>query len=153
MASLTQWTWVWANSRRLEGQGSLMCCSPRGCKESDMMEQLNNNNVDPYVFSSFFYNSSNTQINVTVKAGPYYCIFFCFWPHWRCEGCGALVPPPGIKPMPPALGAWSLNHWSSREVPILLLFVLLATFTECFLPNRYCGKYITHIISLNLHKP
>ena len=27
-----------------EGQGSLACCSPWGCKESDMMEQLNNNN-------------------------------------------------------------------------------------------------------------
>ena len=25
-----------------EGQGSLVCCSPRGCKESDMTEQLNN---------------------------------------------------------------------------------------------------------------
>ena len=24
-----------------DGQGSLMCCSPRGCKESDMTEQLN----------------------------------------------------------------------------------------------------------------
>ena len=25
-----------------DGQGSLACCSPRGCKESDMTEQLNN---------------------------------------------------------------------------------------------------------------
>ena len=24
-------------------QGSLVCCSPRGCKESDMIEQPNNN--------------------------------------------------------------------------------------------------------------
>ena len=28
-----------------EGQGSLKCCSPRGCKESDTTELLNNNNV------------------------------------------------------------------------------------------------------------
>ena len=27
-----------------EGQGSLMCCSPSGRKESDTTEQLNNNN-------------------------------------------------------------------------------------------------------------
>ena len=27
-----------------EGQGSLACCSPGGCKESDTTEQLNNNN-------------------------------------------------------------------------------------------------------------
>ena len=30
-----------------EGQGSLACCSPWGCKELDMTEQLNkNNNID-----------------------------------------------------------------------------------------------------------
>ena len=27
-----------------EGQGSLACCSPWGCKELDTTEQLNNNN-------------------------------------------------------------------------------------------------------------
>ena len=27
-----------------EGQGSLACCSPQGCKEFDMTERLNNNN-------------------------------------------------------------------------------------------------------------
>ena len=28
-----------------------------------------------------------------------------------------LVSQPGIKPRPPALGAWSLSHWTTREVP------------------------------------
>ena len=28
-----------------EGQGSPLCCSPWGCKESDMTEQLNNKNI------------------------------------------------------------------------------------------------------------
>ena len=32
VASLTQWTWVWANSRDSEGQESLSCCSPWGCR-------------------------------------------------------------------------------------------------------------------------
>ena len=31
MASLTQWTWVWANSRK-QWTGSLVCCSPWGDK-------------------------------------------------------------------------------------------------------------------------
>ena len=35
VASLTQWTWVWANSGDSEGQGSLACCSPWGHKELD----------------------------------------------------------------------------------------------------------------------
>ena len=43
MVSPTQWTWVWANSGRNWGQGSLVCCSPCGLKESDMTEWLNNN--------------------------------------------------------------------------------------------------------------
>ena len=42
MASSTQWTGVKGDS---EGQGSLACCSPWGCKELDMTEQLNNNNT------------------------------------------------------------------------------------------------------------
>ena len=28
-----------------------------------------------------------------------------------------LVPQPGIEPGPPALGAWSRNHWATRKVP------------------------------------
>ena len=29
------------------------------------------------------------------------------------------VPWPGIKPRPPALAAWSLSHWTSREIPTI----------------------------------
>ena len=43
MPSLTQWAWIWASSRDGEGQGSLVCCSSWGHKESDMTERLNNN--------------------------------------------------------------------------------------------------------------
>ena len=31
--------------------------------------------------------------------------------------CGILVPQPGIKPVPLAMEAQSLNHWTTREVP------------------------------------
>ena len=33
-----------------KGQGSLVWCSPRGCKESDMTEQLNNYNRQALAF-------------------------------------------------------------------------------------------------------
>ena len=36
-----------------------------------------------------------------------------------CVACGILVPWPEIKPKSPALGAWSLNYWTTREVPPL----------------------------------
>ena len=42
MASPTQRTWVWANSRKYEWQGSLACCSAWSRKELDMTERLNN---------------------------------------------------------------------------------------------------------------
>ena len=45
MASPTQWTWIWASSRRWWRKGSLVCCSSQGCKESDTTEQLNNSNL------------------------------------------------------------------------------------------------------------
>ena len=37
--------------------------------------------------------------------------------------CGMwdLVPGAGMKPRPPALGARSLSHWTTREVPALCL--------------------------------
>ena len=36
-----------------EGQRVLACCSPWGCKESDTPEQLNNNNMDLYIYILF----------------------------------------------------------------------------------------------------
>ena len=42
--SLTQWTWVWESSRRWWRTGKPGMLHPRGRKESDTTEQLNNNN-------------------------------------------------------------------------------------------------------------
>ena len=46
------WCYHWLDGNEFEqtpgnseGQGSLECCSPLGCKESDMAEQLNNINI------------------------------------------------------------------------------------------------------------
>ena len=36
IASLSQWIWVWANSRRLWRTGKPVCYSPWSCKELDM---------------------------------------------------------------------------------------------------------------------
>ena len=42
-----------------------------------------------------------------------------------CCSMWVLVPQPGIEPRLPALGAWSLSHWTAREVPafFVCLFV------------------------------
>ena len=46
--------------------------------------------------------------------------YFISWLH--CGTCRILVPQPGIKPMPLALGAQSLSHWTAREVPVTYPF-------------------------------
>ena len=53
-----------------EGQGSLVCCSPWGCKESDTAEQLNNNITE----SNFvFCQCADTYI-------LHHCSLLCFSP-------------------------------------------------------------------------
>ena len=37
-----------------EGQGSLACCSSWGHRESDMTEQLNNNNIYIHIYNFIF---------------------------------------------------------------------------------------------------
>ena len=49
----------------------------------------------------------------------------------RC-GMWDLVPWPGIEPRPPALGAWSLSHCTTREVPGPCIYLFLL---NCILPN------------------
>ena len=44
-------------------------------------------------------------------------IFSCGMRTFSC-GMWDLVSQPGIQPRPPALGAWSLTHWTTREVPV-----------------------------------
>ena len=41
-----------------------------------------------------------------------------------------LVPWPGIEPGPAALGAWSVSHWTTREVPQLLNSWVLSSFVN-----------------------
>ena len=55
----------------------------------------------------------------------YTCNFFLFLPFFFFSGHSMRhgdLPQPGIKPMPPAVEAWSLNHWTTREVPTLVNF-------------------------------
>ena len=41
------------------------------------------------------------------------CTLIYLWPHSAARGI--LVLRPGIEPAPPAVEAWSLNHWTARE--------------------------------------
>ena len=42
---------------------------------------------------------------------------------WPCRvACRIFIPPPGFEPVPPTVEAWSPNHWTAREVPIITIF-------------------------------
>ena len=56
-------------------------------------------------------------------------LVFWFWPH--SAALGILVPQPGIEPMPPAVETRSLNHWTTREVPISLFCISVGLFLFC----------------------
>ena len=56
---------------------------------------------------------------------------------WLCHTiCGILVPLPGAERMHPELEVWSLNHWTTREMPgapfITDFFFFLKQNRACF---------------------
>ena len=56
---------------------------------------------------------------------------------WLCHvACRILVPPSGIKPVPPAVEAQILNHWTTREVPLLFCLGWATLHTRSQLPTR-----------------
>ena len=57
-------------------------------------------------------------LNAT-KASVFFLIFKNFWSSPTARGI--LVLWPGMEPMLPVLEAWSLNHWTTREVPLYQL--------------------------------
>ena len=56
-----------------EGQGSLVCCSPWGCKESDTTQGLNNNYLvragreyGDYLIQLFYFMDKKTKANISI---------------------------------------------------------------------------------------
>ena len=48
-----------------------------------------------------------------------------------------LVPQPGIKPGPPALGARSLTHWTTRKVPTFLFYFIFKMYVCMYVWLRW----------------
>ena len=73
-------------------------------------------------------------------------LFLFFWPHHGA--CWILVPWPGMVHTLPTLGAQSLNHWTTRKVPVnkilrKKLLVSLIALSPHFL-NKWCCIFISH---------
>ena len=99
---------------------NLICCKFEFlvCLKHDSREALwkiiyETLSVSTYLLGKVM-NESKRAWGETAKPYPTF-VFFFFWP--RHAACRILVPQPGIEPVPTALGAQSLNHWTAREVP------------------------------------
>ena len=53
------------------------------------------------------------EVEIFISSWRSLLLFFCM----ACGMWGG-VPPPGTERVPPASGAWNLNHWASRKVPM-----------------------------------
>ena len=68
-----------------------------------------------------------------------------------------LVPWPGIEPRPPALGAWSLNHWTTRKVPLYFILICFSLITSSIISDtknpshfRYLDIYISYTVNCSI---
>ena len=90
IASVSWWTWVWANSGRWWRTGKPECCCPRGCKQSDTTKQVNNKN--------------NLYENITLYTLKRYCFF------WGGAFCVASL-------VDRSLRSFHLGSWYFYQVP------------------------------------
>ena len=66
--------------------------------------------------------------------------FFCLFVWPPCAACGILVPQPGIEPVPPAVEARSLNHWTTLATDLIHVNHFLtpsALRGSCFSPSSF----------------
>ena len=61
------------------------------------------------------------------------CRIFSFGMWTLSFGIWDLIPWPGIEPIPPVLGAWSLIHWTTREIPYYTWFLITNCPLVCYL--------------------
>ena len=105
--------------------------------------------ASPLILKCGFLGSLNIFKRVDFKAlssMSKICVFSggtFYWPFGRAAALGLsckgqnLVPWPGIKSEPPALGAWSLNHWTLEKSLMTLFFscilIIFFCFSVCFI--------------------
>ena len=105
----------------------LCCISLFGKKKSYLIYHLETLMQSVY---SFTVNCAHPWWSTAACSVDFILCFSIFI--FGCVACGVLVPQPGIEPVPPALEAWSLSHWTSGEIPHFKLLSL-------FLWNTWAG--------------
>ena len=80
MASPTQWSWVWANSRRWWRAGSLLCCSPWGQSWIRLSDWTTTKRPDALNWCLWSIPSKSSRIHILLKT---VCNILLGWSHAR----------------------------------------------------------------------
>ena len=79
------------------------------------------------------------------------CFLFCFG-FWLChKACGILVPQPGIEAGPTEVTTVSLNHWTTREFPIVCFNISLWITTSPFLNAKLIKNAVPFIRMVDVY--
>ena len=85
------------------------------------------------------------KINKVLKRIVFLFVFvFCFLP--CCTACRILVLWSGIEPVPSAVEVRSLNHWTAREVPRIVLY-LQKSCKDCSEDSRILPHPVSSIVT------
>ena len=106
--------------------------------KSDTQRHLRTHNkmLNVFIGINCIIHKNSTCSRNTASFKPCYFLFHCynffffFLTFQPCyKACRILVPWLWIEPMASAMEAWSLNHWTAREVPKYLLLFKGNTFS------------------------
>ena len=81
-----------------------------GSRDSESYTKWNYDSVRVKIISAHF--PLNSKIVETILFKNLYLVLPLH------TTCGILVLQPGFEHLPPAVAAWSLNHWTAREVKV-----------------------------------
>ena len=98
-----------------DGHEDLVCCGSWGCKESDMTERLNWTGYKEKSICISWLKNKNNDV----------CSLFLAVPHTECGILGLRL---GIEPTIAALDMWSLKHWITGQVLIMIFSSSLSCF-------------------------
>ena len=136
------------------GQRSLEGYSPGGRKKSDTTEHAHTHKSQSSALFSLIFFLYMLHFHFYSIQEIFFFVCSC---HLACE---IFIPWPGIKPKLLAVEAWSLSHWTAREVPNLLFFIWMLLFLFLYggdLPLYLQPEFSLHVNSLisdiwfNLH--
>ena len=133
----------------IDGNSENVTSSWLGCRMNKLLESQSITALSNAHITSPFFEASgkahllplsswnSPSLNKQTKTNHFFFLF-CIYLIFGHEACWSLVPQPGIQTAHPPLEAGSLNHWTTKENQILLLFDAYALLLNLTCSARFC---------------